>query len=578
MLLQRLVEYSARIPSTPVMYQKTPIKWLVDINGSGKLQGIVPTSDGGKKNNRGKEFQAPHIGRAAGVKAKLLADNAEYVFGIARESSDPERVKECHAAFIELVTAASRKTGESAISAVCAFYDHTDIAGIVLPDGFNPADVLTFRVEGEIPFELPTVQRFWAHHTGAVESEESDTESSSDLFPCIVCGMVKPAVRRLPFKIKRIPNGQSAGNALISANSQAFESYGLEESLISPICSEDAEKFSKAANYLLDGEDTRLTVGPLAYIFWTKEDSGFSFATFLSKPDPAEVRKLIESAFAGREAALCLDDTAFYASAFSASGARVAVRDWLETTVGSVKRNLANYFRLQSIAELDGGDCKPMSIAALAGATVPRRQEKPDYDKLSPNVPKVLLKCALEGKPLPDWLLYQAVKRTKAEQRVLKGHAALIKMVLASHNNKSNQEGNDMEQLDLTNRDSAYLCGRLLGLLESLQYSSLGKTNSTIIGRYYGAASSAPASVFGTLLRGAQAHLDKLRKTKEGAYNALQQKLEEVQSGMTEFPKTLTLQQQGLFALGYYHQRAKDRADIAAHKQAKANESAYSNQ
>lgn len=572
MLLQRLVEYSGRIPSTPIMYQKTAIKWLVDIDGGGKLLGIVPTADTEKKNDRGREFQAPHIGRAAGIKAKLLADNGEYVFGLPRETSDPERVKECHAAFKELIEIAATATGEVSVKAICEYYKRGEIKGPELPHGFNPADVVTFRVDGVIPFELPTLQRFWARYTGAVANDDGEVEASSDLYPCIVCGRIRPSVRRLPFKIKRIPNGQTAGNALISANSSAFESYGLEESLISPICAEDAEKFSKAVNALLEGEDTRLTVGPLAYIFWTKEETGFSFATLLSKPDPAQVQKLIESAFAGKEASLAIDDSAFYACAMSASGARVAVRDWLETTVGGVKRNLARYFRLQRVAEADGGEYKPMGIAALAGATVPRRQEKPDYDKLSPNVPKVLLKCALEGKPLPDWLLYQTVKRIKAEQGVRKGHAALIKMVIASHANDFTKEA-DMEHLDITNRDPAYLCGRLLGVLESLQYASLGKTNATIIGRYYGAASSAPASVFGPLLRGAQAHLDKLRKNKESTYNALQQKLEEVQSGLPAFPKTLSLQQQGLFALGYYHQRAKDRGDIAAYKLAKANES-----
>jgi len=126
-----------------------------------------------------------------------------------------------------------------------------------------------------------------------------------------------------------------------------------------------------------------------------------------------------------------------------------------------------------------------------------------------------------------------------------------------------------MEELNKTNKEPAYLCGQLLGVLESVQYAAMGKTNSTVIGRFYGTASSAPASVFGTLLRGAQAHLDKLRKNKEGTYVALQRKLEDVQRDLTMFPKTLTLQQQGLFALGYYHLRAKDakdRADAKAKK------------
>jgi CRISPR-associated protein Csd1 len=44
----------------------------------------------------------------------------------------------------------------------------------------------------------------------------------------------------------------------------------------------------------------------------------------------------------------------------------------------------------------------------------------------------------------------------------------------------------------------------------------------------------------------------------------LQQRLEEVMSGIDGFAATLTLEQQGLFALGFYHQRAHDRAQMLA--------------
>ena len=126
-----------------------------------------------------------------------------------------------------------------------------------------------------------------------------------------------------------------------------------------------------------------------------------------------------------------------------------------------------------------------------------------------------------------------------------------------------------MEKLDLEDKSPAYLCGRLLAALEALQYAALGKTNTTVTSRFYGTASSAPASVFGRLMRGAQAHLSKLRTTKPGTYAALQQKLEEIQSALVAYPLVLTLEEQGLFALGYYHQRAQDRADRRDYAEAK---------
>jgi CRISPR-associated protein Csd1 len=578
MLLQRLNEYSARIASTPTMYVKMAIKWIIDIDMEGKFQGMVSTSDGGKRNDRGKDFLSPHIGRSSGVKAKLLADNGEYVLGKAREDADEDDVLKRNKAFIELVKKSTDTTSEQTVQAVLKFYKNMNLAELAMPEAFDPSQNLTFRVNGILPIDLPSVQRFWAQYAGSTDSNEDKDAEAKDVMQCLICGEEKPAVRRLPFKIKRIPNGQTSGMALISANSTAFESYGLEKSLIAPTCQECGEKFSKAANALIEGENTHISIGPLVYIFWTKEETGFSFASILSNPEPGEVQALIASVFSGKESTTKIDVTPFYATAFSASGARVAVRDWLETTISGVKTNLVYWFKLQKIVDLyTGEEGFPLPIrgylgknnkwvSGLADELAPLVKKRRDVDSLPPNVLKVLLHTALKGGPLPVWLLFQAVKRNRAEQTVTRPRAALIKMVLLSQNTNIEKE-DKMERLDTENRNPGYLCGRLLGVLEAVQRGAMPGANTTIVDRFYGTASSAPASVFGRLLRGAQPHLGKLRKDKRGTFEALEKKLEEVQSGLKSFPKTLTLEEQGLFALGYYHQRASDRAGVAAYMQ-----------
>jgi CRISPR-associated protein Csd1 len=102
--------------------------------------------------------------------------------------------------------------------------------------------------------------------------------------------------------------------------------------------------------------------------------------------------------------------------------------------------------------------------------------------------------------------------------------------------------------------------------MESVQHAAIPNAGSTVTDRFFGTASSAPASVFGRLVRSTQAHLSKLRKERRGAYEALVRRLEEIQQNLQSYPKTLTLEQQGLFGLGYYHQRAADRAAALAHK------------
>ena len=129
-----------------------------------------------------------------------------------------------------------------------------------------------------------------------------------------------------------------------------------------------------------------------------------------------------------------------------------------------------------------------------------------------------------------------------------------------------------MTQLEPQNHNPAYLCGRLLAVLESIQQSAIPGVNATITDRFFGTASSAPASVFGHLIRGAMAHLGKLRKEKPGTYEALRRRLAEVQEPLKTFPKILTLEQQGLFGLGYFHQQAADRAAANAYRQSRKNE------
>lgn len=122
-----------------------------------------------------------------------------------------------------------------------------------------------------------------------------------------------------------------------------------------------------------------------------------------------------------------------------------------------------------------------------------------------------------------------------------------------------------MRQLDLENQSAAYLCGRLLATLERIQYLAV-HPKATLVDRFYGSASSAPMAVYPSLLRTSQSHLGKLRKASPGLHRALQAQLEEILSGISEFPRVLTLNEQGLFALGYYHQRAEDRRRASAGK------------
>lgn len=605
MLLERLKEYAKRVGGdiSPPGYDKTFIKWIVPLDEHGKLLGgLIPTVGRGGKYDRGREYMAPHrLRTSTAIRPKLLADNGQYALGVSKSESSADkqrkRVAECHKAFVELIRECADQTGEPSIKAVSKFLDRLN-SPPRLPNDFDPSHNVTFQVNGTLPMTLPVIQQFWADYfwTAVLAGEDGDEEgeegksgtgggspflaSPVGKMECLVCGEAQTPVSRHPFQIKGIP-GRRAGAALISANSVAFESYSLKASLIAPTCRNCADVYVKAANLLIQDESTSISIGPCIYIFWTKEDCGFSIVSLLSTPQSEEVKTLINSGLSGKRRDVSIESTPFYAVALTTNRSRVVVRDWLETTVERAKENLARWFTLQSIiGEWGEAEVSPLPIQGylrkeskqwvegLAECTVPRIKQRRNIQDVNPNVPEVLLHVALKGGPIPMWLLFQAVDRNRAEQGVTRGRAALIKMVLLSRKSDFAQEGT-MVKLDSDNKTPAYLCGRLLAVLEAIQRAAIPGAKATITDRFFGTASSAPASVFGRLIRGSQPHLGKLRKDRRGTYEALEKRLEEVQAGLPAFPKTLTLEEQGLFGLGYYHQRASDRAAANAYNQEK---------
>jgi CRISPR-associated protein Csd1 len=566
MFLQRLSEYADQIPRPPAMYRETPIRYVIVLDGDGNLLQAPPLDRATTAERRGPTRLAPEWRRSVAIKPKLLADNAEYTLGLAREGSKPERVVRQHSAYREMVWNCAAQTGDASVAAIGVFLDQLNAVALNLSDDFDRSATITFQVEsehpeGQWPIDHRQVQQYWARVAAATSEDDGATPMQ-----CLVCGQVRPCVERLAIAVKGIP-GNAMGMALISANSDAFLSYGLEASLIAPTCEECGLRFGYALNALLNQDNTHLRVGESQYIFWTRGAEEVPWALLLSDPESEDAREFLKSAWTSKAGtAKHFDATPFYAAVLSGNNARVIVRDWLETTLDAARDSLLRYFRLQRLLGYDGKEHQ-FSLFALTRATV---STKSKVEEPVPRVGQALLRLALHGDPLPEWLLYQAVRRARAEQEVRAEHAALIKMVLLSRPSELEEQG-DMAELNANLDKPAYQCGRLLAELEDLQRQALGfDINATIVDRFYGTASSAPASVFGRLLRGAQAHLGKLRTERESAYVAIQTRLEEILDKIDGFPATLTLRDQGLFALGYYQQRAAHAKARREHKAAAA--------
>lgn len=561
-MLRQLVDFAARIPAaavTPASYQNRAVKYDLELTREGRLRGIVPTIATDSK--RGVDRAVPDAVRTSGVRSLLLIDKASYVLGYRAPDTEPGREAAEHQAFVALVEECAASTEEPTVQAVLRFLtdltpDATEELLRRLPD-FDPEGRIRFLVDGQSPVEATSVQEFWA--------ERCAPPPDGPLFECLVCGKRRPQVGVHPYPIKPIPGGQTSGNYLVSNNAGAFESFGLSRNEVAPTCRPCAEAYGKALNYLLSNPRTRLFTKSSAYVFWTRDLEGFAVGPLLNDPDPEEVEELFKSSFTGREAATDIDTDAFYALGLSASGSRVVVRTWIDTTVGEAKHHLRHYFLAQRLVDWDGTPGGPLPLFRLTGGTV----RNPRRDAPEEIVEKSLIRFAIAGTQLPDDLLFLAVQRNRAMQKVTRERAVLIKLVLFGQRLTEGEE-DVMAQLNVDHQNEAYHYGRLLAVLDSIQRNALGNPKASLVDRFYGTASTAPATVFSTMLSTTRAHLTKMRKEKPGLYRLLDDQLMSVTDRVGEFKPTLPLKDQGLFALGFYHQRAEDRRQIAHRKALKA--------
>lgn len=580
MILQALADYADTLELTPSGYEDTWVHWYIELDGTGHFRGFTPLFTEGKKVKRGRHMPMPVRTRAFGIVPLLLADKTSYVLGLhdPLKKGGVQRTTEEHRQFKDQVERCWQATQDPTVEAVGIFLDReVERCLEKLPPDLQLGDVLTFRVDGVLPTQAPVVRRYW---------QDTLSQAVGPSMICLVCGETRPVEVTMPLKVKGIPGGQSSGTALISANTDAFTSYGLTQSLVAPTCRSCGERFGKALNYLLRSADQSLVVGPIIYLFWRRAGGDESLVTLLKDPpkedvltllsdldalsrrlavsssvatDPAAVRSAFNAPRTGHSAGLsAVSPDTFYALALSASGGRAVVREWFEQTVQEALMHLRDWFVAQSLVDPYGSEGNPLGVFTLASACYREARD------VRPATVQGLITSALRGQPIPRGLLSLAVERNRLSQGVTRPRAALIKMALIGMRIVEEEK---LVSLDTNHQDAAYHCGRLMAQLENIQRQAVPGANQTLTDRYYGTASTAPAQIFGVLLKGAQNHLSRLRRDRRGAYEALERALESILGSVGDrFPSTLDLTRQGLFALGYYHQRAANRAAAGARK------------
>lgn len=563
MILQALYEYYQRKVADPDPGRRLPafgledkeIPFIIELTVEGKPLGIVDTRQVEGKKKVARRYLVPKgVKRSSGVAANLLWDTAEYVLGVDTHGK-PGRVAEQHAAFRQRIADLPESARQDAgIQALEHFYTNGGVAQLssdsVWPEILEGNPVMTFRLhnDGDLICQRPAV----------VAACRSNEDAGNATAICLVTGE-PAATERLHTVIKGVWGAQSSGATLVSFNLDAFASFNKEQGDNAPVSPFAAFAYTTALNHLLDRNSRqRFQVGDTSTVFWAQKEDAEAESVFAAvfgeqADDPDARIELVRGVLSAVQS--CQFDggrgeNRFYVLGLAPNAARISVRFWHAAPLHEVAQRIRQWFADLKMVR-SGKDPEYPSLFRLLAACA----QQGKADNIPPNLGGDIMRAILAGSPFPATWLNAAVQRCRAEQNVSYLRAAAIKACLnrsrRSPDSSFIQEFSDM--LDLANTHAAYRLGRLFAVLEKIQEEASPGLNATIRERYYGAASSTPVAVFTTLLRLKNHHLAKL--SSRGRAVNFERLLGEILGGIADFPKHLSLPDQGRFSLGYYHQR-----------------------
>ncbi len=569
MILQALHDLYARLEGEPKYgiapfgYSVQRVSFVVVLHPDGRLfeiQDARQTVDG-KLRSRRVRVPGSTKPSGSGLNPGFLWDNAAYMLGFKVDDPKPERTRDSFEAFRERHLSVRREIDTPAFDAVCGFL------GTWEPEKASEHDALSelstgfgvFQILGDTGYvhQDPRVARWWDGQVGR--------STAGPTGQCLISGETDTIAVTHP-KIKGVRGGQTTGGVIVGFNERAYESYGKEQSENAPVSVQSAYRYTSAINALLDGPMStrhRLSLADATVVFWTEHptltEEAFPLLAgwgSLAVDDEAQdegLRQKLEAFLkalrAGSERYGSLaseENTRFCLLGLAPNAARLSVRFFHQNTIESLLNNLWRHFEdIRVLRRPSGigrrGDPEFPSLWLLLQQTARETKEIP------PVLAGPLLRSVITGIDYPSGLYNAVLRRIRLDATVNYARACVIKGYLNRNRGLEVNMG-----LDRDRTDPAYRLGRLFAALEKTQGDALGSSlNATIRDRFYGSASANPRGAFPRLLRTYQHHIAKLDR---GRKVRREQLVQEILEPISDFPARLDLAEQGLFAIGYYHQ------------------------
>ena len=516
MILQALVKYYEELvqqgKAAKPGWCQAKVSHAIELNADGTIKTIISLK---KEEQRGKKkvwvpepLNVPEmVTRSSGIASNFLCDNAKYFLGIDAEGTN-QRVIDCfHAAREKHLAILGEAEGEMA-KAICLYFKNWNPEQAkknpVIKEHWeelNEGGNIIFSMKGIYAQEDDEIKKLW--------DKLQVKENSGKKGICLVTGQ-KTEIARIHRGIKGVPGAQSSGAALVSFNAPSFESYGKEQSYNAPVGKYAEFAYTTALNYLLSQREYQFPLGDSMIVFWAESGKEEYQKTFLSWMNPKpDNQKEMRKVFGNLEKGLWVDledinldpNQPFYILCLAPNAARLSVRFFYQNSFGTIIKNISRHYQRMEIVKPSWVENEYLGVKKMLDETVNQKSK----DKT----------------PVPNMALNEECIET------------------------------------------SYVLGRIFAVLESIQKDANPGINATIRDRYFNSACATPASIFPVLIKLKNSHIKKIDRESvarkiyyEKVLADLMGKLD-VSEENAGIPKRLSLEEQGRFMLGYYHQIQK---------------------
>lgn len=555
----------------------SPVKvsWGLELDVDGQVKSLLPL---GSMDAKSKQFSRTmtlpnKLKSTSRASSNFLWDNSEYILGLGKKENTTEKnFQACVWRHQEILKDVKHPFAQAIVKFFDGWKPENSFENPIIKTNIKElikGGNIVFAMEDsneELQFahDVPEIRRAWDETYISMGNEEVGR--------CLVTGEKTPIAILHP-SISGIYGAKSFGALLVSFNMEASESYGKEQGRNAPVGKYAAFAYGAALNYMVGHADFHGRLGDTTLVYWAEGAEPAYGSAFMAMMGMGgeDKNEITQKELRGLLTALCQGNTVkwenvplnpenrFYILGIAPNASRLSVCFFLQDSFGALVTHYQKHQERLNIVRPAFDERETLSMWALLRETAIKSPNKPP--KFQRQLVEEMLRAVLTGSLYPSALYTQTEIRLRAEKDINRGKAAMIKAYLLRNvvEQQKDQTHIYKEVLDVElNEQSTYLpyrLGRLFAVLEAVQQKANPNINTTIKDRYFNSGCATPALVFPTLLRLAQSHLSKIGGGAAVYYDKM---ITELLGDVTQsYPPRLSLQDQGIFQIGYYHQKQK---------------------